>query len=174
MRISDWSSDVCSSDLFIAYARQFSQASSAAVGGDLGWMRAEQLPESIAATIRSMNPGSLGGPVEVPGGIMLVALIDKRQIGSDPRQAVLNMKQIAISFPPGTTEAQTASRVEAFNAATRRGGCGTAEAVAQKFDAEVVANDSLRLGELPEQLQEIVGRLQVGERSEEHTSELQS
>ena len=148
---------------FIAYARQFSQASSAAVGGDLGWMRAEQLPESIAATIRSMNPGSLGGPVEVPGGIMLVALIDKRQIGSDPRQAVLNMKQIAISFPPGTTEAQTASRVEAFNAATRRGGCGTAEAVAQKFDAEVVANDSLRLGELPEQLQEIVGRLQVGE-----------
>src|SRR3546814_8325448 len=55
---------------FIAYARQFSQASSAAVGGDLGWMRAEQLPESIAATIRSMNPGSLGGPVEVPGGIM--------------------------------------------------------------------------------------------------------
>src|SRR3546814_10320446 len=72
-------------------------------------MRAEQLPESIAATIRSMNPGSLGGPVEVPGGIMLVALIDKRQIGSDPRQAVLNMKQIAISFPPGTTEAQTRS-----------------------------------------------------------------
>src|SRR3546814_17877859 len=76
---------------FIAYARQFSQASSAAVGGDLGWMRAEQLPESIAATIRSMNPGSLGGPVEVPGGIMLVALIDKRQIGSDPRQAVLKI-----------------------------------------------------------------------------------
>src|SRR3546814_17622054 len=28
---------------FIAYARQFSQASSAAVGGDLGWMRAEQI-----------------------------------------------------------------------------------------------------------------------------------
>src|SRR3546814_4640612 len=88
---------------FIAYARQFSQASSAAVGGDLGWMRAEPLPESIAATIRSMNPGSLGGPVEVPGGIMLVALIVKRQIGSAPRQAVLHMKHIAISFPPGTT-----------------------------------------------------------------------
>src|SRR3546814_18488330 len=76
---------------FIAEARQVSQAFSAAVGGDLGWMRAEQLPESIAATIRSMNPGSLGGPVEVPGGIMLVALIDKRQIGSDPRQAVLKI-----------------------------------------------------------------------------------
>src|SRR3546814_13967546 len=93
---------------------------------------------------------------------MLVALIDKRQIGSDPRQAVLNMKQIAISFPPGTTEPQTASRVEAFNAATRRGGCGTAEAVAQKFDAEVVANVSLRLGQLPNRLLGIFVRLPVG------------
>src|SRR3546814_3468613 len=82
---------------------------------------------------------------------------------SDWSSDVCSSDLIAISFPPGTTEAQTASRVEAFNAATRRGGCGTAEAVAQKFDAEVVANDSLRLGELPEQLQEIVGRLQVGE-----------
>ena len=29
---------------FLAYARQFSEASTAAVGGDLGWMRPEQLP----------------------------------------------------------------------------------------------------------------------------------
>src|SRR3546814_17041133 len=109
-------------------------------------MRAEQLPESIAATIRSMNPGSLGGPVEVPGGIMLVALIDKRQIGSDPRQAVLNMKQIAISFPPGTTEAQTASRVESSNAATRPGGCGTAAAVAPRSEERRVGQKCVSTG----------------------------
>ena len=29
---------------FVAYARQYSQASTAAVGGDLGWVRLEQLP----------------------------------------------------------------------------------------------------------------------------------
>src|SRR3546814_14251617 len=86
---------------FIAYARQFSQASSAAVGGDLGWMRAEQLPESIAATIRSMNPGSLGGPVEVSGGIMHVALTDQRQIGREPREAVLNDRKGAVSGKGG-------------------------------------------------------------------------
>src|SRR3546814_14765552 len=104
-----------------------------------------------------MNPGSLGGPGEVRGGIRRVALIDKRQSGSDPRQAGLNMKQIAISFPPGTTEAQTASRVAAFNAATRHGGCGPAEAVRQKLDDEDVGHASLKLGELSEQFQEIVG-----------------
>src|SRR3546814_8946985 len=84
---------------FIAYARQFSQASSAAVGGDLGWMRAEQLPESIAATIRSMNPGSLGGPVEVPGGIMLVALIDKRP---DRKSTRLNSRHYCASRMPSS------------------------------------------------------------------------
>ena len=31
---------------FIAYARQFSESASAAAGGDLGWMRAAQLPEA--------------------------------------------------------------------------------------------------------------------------------
>src|SRR5215208_2551213 len=34
---------------FAGYARQYSEASTAAVGGDLGWVRPEQLPEPIAA-----------------------------------------------------------------------------------------------------------------------------
>ncbi len=149
---------------FIAYARQFSEASSAAVGGDLGWLRAEQLPGALAGPVTSMQNGQLVGPVDVPGGISIVALIDKRKIGSDPKQAMLNLKQLAMTFPAGTTEALAAPKVEAFNAATRHiGGCGNVEAVGQKLGVGVIANDSLKLGDLPEQLQEIVGRLQVGE-----------
>ena len=34
---------------FAGYARQYSEASTAAVGGDLGWVRPEQLPEQLAA-----------------------------------------------------------------------------------------------------------------------------
>src|SRR3546814_19461998 len=94
MRISDWSSDVCSSDLiylsatqdnvaavvenarkimealqargsFAAYARQFSEASTAVVGGDLGWVRAGQLPASMAEAAAKMGPGQLAGPHEI-------------------------------------------------------------------------------------------------------------
>ena len=32
---------------FVAYARQFSEASTAAVGGDLGWIRLAQLPPEL-------------------------------------------------------------------------------------------------------------------------------
>ena len=34
---------------FAGYARQYSEASTAAVGGDLGWVRPEQLPDPLAA-----------------------------------------------------------------------------------------------------------------------------
>ena len=37
---------------FVAYARQYSEASTAAVGGDLGWVRPERLPGAIADGIR--------------------------------------------------------------------------------------------------------------------------
>ena len=38
---------------FAGYARQYSEASTAAVGGDLGWVRPEQLPEPLAAAVRA-------------------------------------------------------------------------------------------------------------------------
>ena len=37
---------------FVGYARQFSEASTAAVGGDLGWIRLAQLPSELASRIR--------------------------------------------------------------------------------------------------------------------------
>ena len=43
---------------FAGYARQFSEASTQAVGGDLGWVRPEQLPEPIAATTSPDAPRS--------------------------------------------------------------------------------------------------------------------
>jgi len=150
---------------FIAYARQFSEASSAAVGGDLGWVRAEQLPDALSSTVHGLSAGQLSDPVDVPGGIAIVALIDKRQVlGADPAQAVLSLKQISLTFPAGTSEAEADPRVKAFAEATRHiGGCGNVEKVGAKLNADVVANDNIRLADLPEQLQSLMNNLQVGE-----------
>ena len=64
---------------FAGYARQFSEASTAAVGGDLGWVRPEQLPEPIAAVIRQMRPGSVSNPIPDPGGVSIIAVQDTRK-----------------------------------------------------------------------------------------------
>ncbi len=150
---------------FVAYARQFSEASTAAVGGDLGWVRGEQLPEQIAAAAAALETGQVSDPVAVPGGFSIVALIDKRQVlTADPRDAVLALKQIAVNFPQGMTQTQAAPKVEAFaNALKTVAGCGKAEEVARLVGGEVVDNDQVRIRDLPPQLQEVMTNLQIGQ-----------
>ncbi|WP_167954348.1 peptidylprolyl isomerase [Sphingomonas jejuensis] len=149
---------------FAAYARQFSEASTAAVGGDLGWVRAEQLPDPLANQARQMQVGQLAGPIPVPGGLSILYLIDQRQVlTADPRDAVLNLRQVAISFPPNVTQAQLQARANAFADATRNiQGCGAVDAIARQLNAEIVDNDQVRVRDLPVQLQQTMLNLQVG------------
>jgi peptidyl-prolyl cis-trans isomerase SurA len=152
---------------FVAYARQYSQASTAAVGGDLGWIRLAQLPAELATAAREMQPGQLFGPIEVSGGFSIIYLIDKRQVlMADPRDAVLSLKQISINFPAGTTEAQASSRAGEFaQAMSTAGGCGAVDNVAAQFGAQVVSNDQIRARDLPGPLQQAVLNLSLGETS---------
>lgn len=150
---------------FQAYARQYSEASTAAVGGDLGWVRTAQLPEELAAAAQQMQPGQIGGPIALPGGFSIVFLIDKRRVlAADPRDATLSLKQIGINFGPGTTPAAAKATAERFAAQVKSiQGCGTANAVAQKLGADVVDNDGVKIRDLPAQLQQIMATLQVGQ-----------
>ncbi|GGC00381.1 chaperone SurA [Novosphingobium endophyticum] len=150
---------------FAAYARQYSQASTAAVGGDLGWIRLAQLPGELATAAREMQPGQLVGPIEVPGGFDILYLIDKRQVlTADPRDALLALKQISINFPKGITEAQASARAEQFAKTIQTAkGCGDVDNVAASIGAQVVANDQVRARDLPGPIQNAVLQLSPGE-----------
>jgi peptidyl-prolyl cis-trans isomerase SurA len=152
---------------FVAYARQYSQASTAAVGGDLGWIRLAQLPAELASAARQMQSGQLVGPIELPGGFSIIYMIDKRQVlMADPRDAVLSLKQISISFPKGTSEAQAQARAGEFARAMQSAkGCGAVDQVAAGIGATVVSNDQVRARDLPGPLQSAVLGLSLGETS---------
>jgi peptidyl-prolyl cis-trans isomerase SurA len=150
---------------FAGYARQYSEASTAAVGGDLGWVRPEQLPEALAAVVRQMGPGTISNPIPVPGGVSILAVQDtKKVLTRDPRDAVLSLKQISVSFPAGTTRAQAEPVVSRFaEAAKNIGGCGGAEKMASEFHGEVVESDQVKMRDLPVTLQEMMVPMQVGQ-----------
>ncbi|WP_414903200.1 peptidylprolyl isomerase [Sphingomonas flavalba] len=150
---------------FAAYARQYSQASTAAVGGDLGWVRAEQLPEPLASTVQQLQMGQIAGPIEVPGGFSILYLMDQRQVlTADPRDAVLSLRQLSITFPAGVKQADADARAAKFIEATRDiKGCGAAGTIGQEIGAEVVDNDQVRVRDLPQPLQEPLLRLSIGE-----------
>ncbi|HET9810145.1 MAG TPA: peptidylprolyl isomerase [Sphingomicrobium sp.] len=150
---------------FQAFASQYSEASTAAVGGDLGWVRSNQLPPSLAAVVTQLKPGEISSPVPVPGGVSLVALVDKRKIlTKDPRNAVLSLKQVTVSFPKGTTREQAEPLVARFaQAAQNIGGCGGAEKIASDFNGEIVSSAEVNMRDLPPALQEIMLPMQIGQ-----------
>ena len=151
---------------FVAYARQFSEASTAAVGGDLGWIRLEQLQNpQLEEAAQNLQPGQLVGPLEIPGGFSILLLIDKRNIGmADPRDAILSLKQISLDFPDGIPEAEAQERANAFAAAVQSmNGCGDANEKAAAIGAQTVDNDEIAVRALPEALQAPILELSVGQ-----------
>lgn len=152
---------------FVAYARQFSEASTAATGGDLGWVRPAQLPRNLADALQRMAVGQVVGPIDVPGGFSILYMIDQRQIlTADPRDALLSLKQLSITFPEGTTEQQATARAATFAEATRNiKGCGAANEIAANLNASVVDNDQVQVRDLPGPLQNLIADLPIGQAS---------
>src|SRR5690606_34935121 len=124
---------------FQAYARQFSEASTAAVGGDLGWVRPAQLSDALAQAADEMQIGQLAGPIEVPGGVSILYVMDKRKVlTADPRDSLLSLKQLSISFPAGTTKEQASQKAGTFAEAVKGiKGCGQANELGAKIGADV-------------------------------------
>lgn len=151
---------------FQAYARQFSEASTAALGGALGWVRAEQLPPELSSIVTQMPVGGISEPIQVPGGYSIVALADARQIlMTDPRDAVLSLMQMSIALPAGAGEREMNARAQQLVQATQTlgGGCGRAAEVAQSIGAELVSNDQVPVRQLPPPLQQALLALNLGQ-----------
>lgn len=147
------------------YARLYSDATTAGVGGDLGWVRAATLPAELAEAAQGMQVGQVAGPVPIPGGFSILYLVDKRQVlTADPRDARLSLKQLTLRAPAGASRESGAARVAAFGKALQGiQGCGSVDKVAASIGAEVVDNDAVTARELPPQLTSILLQLQVGQ-----------
>lgn len=63
---------------FAIVAQQFSACSSAAAGGDLGWVRTGELAPEIDTVIRDLPPQSVTNPIPFEGAFMIYAVRDKR------------------------------------------------------------------------------------------------
>ena len=153
---------------FQAMARTYSEASTKVVGGDLGWLRISKLPAELAVPVQSMGAGQLQGPIPIPGGYSIIALVDKRQVlTADPRDALLSLKQISIEFPAGISEADATKKASDFAAAMKAAkGCGAVDPVAHSLGANVVENDQVKARDLPGPLQETILALSLGETSQ--------
>jgi peptidyl-prolyl cis-trans isomerase SurA len=92
---------------------------------------------------------------------------DTRQVlTADPRDAVLSLKQLTVTFPAGMTRAQAEPQIARLTqTAQTMGGCGGADEAAARIGAEVVSSDQVRVRDLPPALQTTLLGLSIGQSS---------
>ena len=120
-------------------AAQFSQSQTALQGGDLGWVSASDLDPTVAAVVTTMPVGAVSNPVNVPGGISIVTLRAKREIGRD-RSTVVRLREAFYPFqgqlnPQAPTAQQRAAVDQAQAASKTVHSCADVEAANQRAGA---------------------------------------
>ncbi|WP_339741479.1 peptidylprolyl isomerase [uncultured Maricaulis sp.] len=124
---------------FPELARQYSDAPSAANGGDIGWIVASQLPPEVATILpqlmqqyaQSQGGAALSNPVRVPGGYMIVALVAARDGTTTLQYDLVQITVPASAVQPNSSAALT--RALAANPT-----CAQADAVASRIPGSVV------------------------------------
>ncbi len=82
---------------FTGIARQFSQSATSAVGGDIGWVIAGQLPAPIDAVLPDMAAGEISKIIRTFDGVHIVKLLDRRTVlTADPMKTRLQLAQLII------------------------------------------------------------------------------
>ena len=151
---------------FTQVARQFSSASTAATGGDAGWLSEAQLPAELRPVVEQLRPGELSKPIDAPNGVYIILLRDKRA-GSTAE--LISLKQAAISLPPDATPQAVADAQRKLMAlrGELKDGCDGLEARAAKVDG-VVAGDlgEADLKDLKPEFRDAVQSLTAGQVSE--------
>ncbi len=80
---------------FPALAQQFSQGSTAVLGGDLGWVVRGDMEPELEDAVTRMEPNQISDPIRTANGYHILALRDRRISGaSDPAMSVVTLSQI--------------------------------------------------------------------------------
>ena len=150
---------------FPAVARQFSASSTAAAGGDAGWISQGELPPQVDTALEQLRPGQLSQPIPVKDGVYIVYLRDKRA-GSG--QTLVSLKQAAIALPADASAADVAAaktKLEAVRAQIKD--CASLEATVGKTPG-VVAGDlgEAETGDLLPEFADAAKTLQPGQLSQ--------
>ncbi len=153
---------------FSVVAAQFSQSQTALEGGDLGWVRDHQLDAPVMAVIREMPDGAISNPITVPGGISIVSLRGKRQIGHD-MATMVSLRQVFLPFtgtldPTKPTDQQKHQLAIAEGLTKTVHSCDAMEAAAKANNSPRPANPGdVRAEGLSPQMRSLLASLTPGQ-----------
>ncbi|WP_262691734.1 peptidylprolyl isomerase [Kordiimonas aestuarii] len=150
-------------------AQQLSASSTAAVGGDLGWITAEDMDPTYADAIKALAVGDVSAPIRTPGGYVILAQRDRRRIlTADPLDTQLTLRQVHLT----AEQMQDADAVAKFRATVgnlhnQETSCGEVAQYAEDAGAEGRTEiGNLRLRDLQPEIRNVVQDAKVGKASD--------
>jgi len=93
---------------FQAVARQFSNAPSAANGGDGGWVLSGDMAPEVEAALQQMQPGQLSPPIQTRDGVWIVYLRESR---TGATTTMVSLKQAAVRVGADAPQAEVDAAV---------------------------------------------------------------
>jgi peptidyl-prolyl cis-trans isomerase SurA len=152
---------------FSGVARQFSQSATAAVGGDLGWVRADQLAPELGNEVSRLRPGELSPPIKAAGGYYLILVLDRRTGSSGSQgETVFDIVQVVFPLPPRAPDAARQAAIrEAESVRGAAQDCPSLLKIGKERAPELSSEGKLRESAMTPELRELVGALPVGQTS---------
>lgn len=154
---------------FAALARNFSQTASANDGGDLGWVRTDELGDDLAKSIALTEPGHVVGPIRTLSGFTIM-LVRERRVAQGLPVADEEVRLQQLFFPlapdsPDTLVTQTATR--AHTTAARARSCSDMESLAKELATPMSGSlGTLKTSSLPSALRDAIRGLDIGQPSQ--------
>jgi peptidyl-prolyl cis-trans isomerase SurA len=143
---------------FAELARSFSQSASAAGGGNLGWIRDDQLDPALIEAVTAMKAGDLSQPIQGIDGFYILALRNRRlSEGLPAADLTLTLQQVFIPAEAGDINARTAI---AQNIAAQAKTCEDMDAAGKKLASPQSGRlTDIKLASLPPAIRDEIGQL---------------
>jgi peptidyl-prolyl cis-trans isomerase SurA len=154
---------------FSAVAQQFSQSATASVGGDMGWLRPDQLPADLAAAVAPMKAGELSAPIHSGGGYYLLLVLDRRngETGSSQSDTIYDVVQVVFALPPNANEQMKRSAAaEAMSVRGASKNCQDMLRVGKEKGSQMASEGQVSASGITPQMRDLLNKLSVGEVSQ--------
>jgi peptidyl-prolyl cis-trans isomerase SurA len=150
---------------FSAVAQQFSQSATAAVGGDMGWVRPDQLAPDLGKAIADLKPGELSPPIRSGGGYYLLLVLDRRTgTTGGGEEAEYDLVQVVVPLAAKAGEAQkraAVGEIQSIRAAAKD--CPSLLKIGKEKAPQLSSEGRLAASKLTPQMRGLVERLGIGQ-----------
>jgi peptidyl-prolyl cis-trans isomerase SurA len=157
---------------FSAVARQFSQSPTAAVGGDMGWVRPDQVAADLAKEVAQLKVGELSRPIRTGGGYYLLLVLERRAGaggGAAPGAEAEVYDIVQVVFPVAPRGGEAARRAALAEAESIRGAakdCPSLLQIGKEKAPQLSSEGKLRSADISPQMRNIVNQIGIGHASQ--------